>query len=31
MIKREYPDIEFVETDTETIENSLIEIGRAHV
>lgn len=26
MIKREYPDIEFVETDTETIENSLIAI-----
>lgn len=26
MIKREYPDIEFVETDTETIENSLIAL-----
>lgn len=26
MVKREYPDIEFVETDTETIENSLIAL-----
>ena len=26
MIKREYPDIEFVETDTETIENSMIAL-----
>jgi phage-related baseplate assembly protein len=26
LIKREYPDIEFVETDTETIENSLIAL-----
>ena len=26
MIRREYPDIEFVETDTETIENSLIAL-----
>lgn len=26
MIKREYPDIEFVETDTETIENNLIAL-----
>ena len=26
MIRREYPDIEFVETDTETIENSMIAL-----
>ena len=26
MIKREYPDIEFVETDTETVENSMIAL-----
>lgn len=26
MVKRDYPDIEFVETDTETIENSLIAL-----
>jgi len=26
LIKREYPDIEFVETDTETIENSMIAL-----
>jgi len=26
VVKREYPDIEFVETDTETIENSLIAL-----